>query len=424
MTVRNKGEPAVCVSVDRYPIDNKVKPSGRAVRKRLWQLDGPFHCSVIGTCLSLEELKDLCRKMRITVQTPLTDYELHRSFVGVAGEHTPVARRLHKHLDQKYRATIRRFAKAQSDTALETLWVEAVESGELAGAYWALATHPQASVELVDRVYGEVHMLSHLAGAVVRVNMQELDRLQRLNKKLASQLASIESSAKAKIKEREAEISRLSSDLMQAQAAEKGLVDAQARLARMEREPLTRKLKKQVEEYAIKLGAERVQAERAEKIAAEWKHKAITKDERIQSLEGQLAELHAERNALETTLENLVTPKCVACEEQDECSTGISLCGRCILYVGGRARQCAHFRALVEGQNGRFIHHDGGLHGGRLRLGSILPQADVVLCPLDCVSHDAASRVKQFCKRYGKKLVFLPRSSLAAFTRGLTDLAA
>jgi hypothetical protein len=47
-----------------------------------------------------------------------------------------------------------------------------------------------------------------------------------------------------------------------------------------------------------------------------------------------------------------------------------------------------------------------------------------VLCPLDCVSHDAANRVKQFCKRHGKQLVLLPTASLAAFTRVLNELAA
>jgi hypothetical protein len=134
---------------------------------------------------------------------------LHCSFVGVAGEHTPAACRLHKYLDQKYRNTIRHFAKAQSDSALETLWKAAVESGELAGAYWALVTHPQESVESLDRVYGEVHMLSHLAGAAIRLDMQELSRLQRLTKTLTTQLVDVKSKAKAQIVERDVAISQL-----------------------------------------------------------------------------------------------------------------------------------------------------------------------------------------------------------------------
>ena len=414
----------VCTKVDCCSIEVKGNKNGYAGRKKLWQLDSPFHCSVIGTCLSLEELRDLCRKMRVSVQAPLTDYELHRSFVGVVAEPTSATRRLHKHLDQKYRTTIRRFAKAQSNTALETLWNESVESGELAGAYWALATHPQASVELVDRVYGEVHMLSHLAGAAVRVDMQELTRLRHLTGTMSKQLADAETKAVAQIADRNRAICQLQERLTRAQATVRDLNEMRERLAALENEPLSRQLRNQIEQYAAKLAGERVRTERAETDAREWKRMAIKQGDRFLHLEGQLAQLQAERDALEATLEKLLSPDCTTCAERDDCLPDTNLCGRCILYVGGRARQCARFRALVERQNGRFIHHDGGLQDGRLRLGSILPQADVVLCPLDCVSHDAANRVKQFCKRHGKRLVLLPRSSLAAFTRGLNELVA
>jgi hypothetical protein len=361
--------------------------------------------------------------MQITVQTPLTDYELHRSFVGVAAEPGYAARRLHKHLDQKYRTAIRRFARAQSDTVLETLWGEAVESGDLAGAYWALVTHPRASDELLDRVYGEVHMLSHLAGAAVRVDMQELTRLRGLTGALTRQLADAESKATAQLAGRDRTIRQLQERLARAQAAVAELDVLRGRLVAIESEPLAFSLQKQVEEYATKLTHERIRAERAEAGASEWERMAVKQGDRQMRLEGQVAELRAEREALEATLEGLLPSDCSTCTDREGCFTDINLSGRCILYVGGRARQCGRFRALVERQNGRFIHHDGGLHDGRLRLGSILPQADVVLCPLDCVSHDAASRVKQFCKRHGKRLVLLPRSSLAAFTRGLNELA-
>jgi hypothetical protein len=421
---KKKGEPVMCINDDCHPIESKDDFSCRAGRKKLWHLDGSFHCSIIGTCLSVQDLKDLCRKMQITVQVPLTDYELHHSFVNIAGNASPAARRLHKHLDRKYWTTILRFTRAHSASMLETLWEEAVESGEFAGAYWALATHPQASVDLLERVYGEVHMLSHLAAAAVRLDRQEFDRLQRLNRRLKEKLVDVESESRVQVMERDAAISQLHGSLAQAQAAAKELDKARARLAAMESEPLSLRLRKQVEDYAAKLAGERVRAERAEANVSEWKQLAMRHSDRHQHLAGQLAELQAERKALEATLERLLSLDCNTCMDRDDCLTDINLSGRCILYVGGRARQCAHFHALVERQNGRFMHHDGGLHGGRLRLGSILPQADVVFCPLDCVSHDAANRVKRFCKNHGKQLVFLPKSSLAAFTRGLNEVAA
>lgn len=362
--------------------------------------------------------------MRISVQTTLSDYELHRSFVGIAGKQTYASRYLCKHLDQKYRAAIRHFAKAQDDAELKKRWDEAVASGDIGGAYWALVSHPEASDALVDRVYGEVHMLSHLAGAAVRVDMEELHRLRRQARTLVRQLTDIQRKTKAQITERDNTIRRLSDQLTQTEGATRDLEVARKQLAALETDPALRQRRDDVEKLATMLTAEQLRAQRAAVSAETWERIAIEKGGRNLYLESQLAEVHAERDVLEATLEKLLTPDCSSCATQEDCLGSINLLGRCILYVGGRSRQCAHFRSLVERQNGQFIHHDGGLHGGRSRLSSILPQADVVLCPLDCVSHDAAHRVKQFCKHHRKRLVLLPRSSLAAFARGLNELVA
>ena len=74
-------------------------------------------------------------------------------------------------------------------------------------------------------------------------------------------------------------------------------------------------------------------------------------------------------------------------------------------------------------RNGRFIYHDGGREDARAQLWDVVQQADAVLCPLDCVSHDAVHRIKRFCERNTKPLVLLPRASLAAFNRGLNAVA-
>lgn len=412
----------MCTKKESYLIDNYGKNSTKAGRKKIWQLDSSFHCSIIGTCLTLIELRDLYRKTRMNEQISLSNYELHRSFVGVAGAPTYAARRLHKYLDHKYRTTIRRFDKVKLETELQALWGQAVKSSDVAATYWAVVTHPWASEALCHRVYGEVHMLSHLAGATIRVDSQELSQLRVLKKTLAQQLADIESKAKEQIKERDQKIAQQRERLTLTQTTLSELDKLRRFVATLEQEPLSLKLRKQVEEYAAKLANARLRAERAEAMVESLKQGSIENHDRQQTMEQQLAHLLAERDALEAALEKLLSPDCSACEDRTECSTGVNLCGRCILYVGGRSRQCANFRVLVERQNGRFIHHDGGLNDGPLRLKSILPQADVVLCPLDCVSHDAVNRVKQYCKRHRKHLVFLPQSSLAAFTRGLNEL--
>ncbi len=393
-------------------------------RKKLWELDSPLHCSIIGTCLSLAELRRLCQKLQIRTKTRLSDHELHRSFVHVAARPTYASRRLHKYLDQKYRSGIRIFTRLHDAASLERRWDDAVESGDIASAYWALVTHPDAPEALMDRVYGEVHMLSHLAGATVRVDMQELDRQQRLTRTLNRQLVQMQAQNRAQSQQKDQTIQQLEKQLRQSENECQELDLIRQRLKAMENHPPLMQLEKHIEDITARLAAEQARAESAETQANTWKRMAIESGDRHLQLESRLAELQTEQEALEASLTRLLDPDCNSCTSQDGCAGDINLCGRCVLYVGGRSRQCVHFRALVERQNGHFMHHDGGLHGGRTRLGAILPQADVVICPLDCVSHDAAKRVKQYCKRHGKRLVFLHRSSLAAFARGLNELAA
>jgi len=51
---------------------------------------------------------------------------------------------------------------------------------------------------------------------------------------------------------------------------------------------------------------------------------------------------------------------------------------------------------VVERAGGQFVHHDGGLEDGESRLWRALGSADVVICPVDCVSHNACLLAKQF----------------------------
>ncbi|MFP3874263.1 MAG: DUF2325 domain-containing protein [Thiohalophilus sp.] len=414
----------MCTTKQSYLSDNEAKSARSGIRRKIWQLDGPFHCSVIGTCLTLKELRDLSQKLCLAAPASLTNYQLHRRFVTVVANPGYSARRINKYLDRKYRTAIHRFGKAKEEKALAELWQQALDSGDLAGAYWALITHPTTPCRLIDQAYGEVHMLSHLSGATVRIDMQELNRLKRVTRELDQQLGEAKARHRQQQCDRDIIIDRLQERLDQANEELGELNELRKRVAVMEREPLAVTLHKQVEDLTSRLSEALRRTEQAETRAQQAEAVLADNNHQLREVYEQLAVMQDERDSLENTLERLVTPECGPCEDHTHCTTTIDLCGRCILYVGGRSRQCANFRSLVERHNGRFIHHDGGLDDGKLRLQSILSQADTVLCPLDCVSHDAAQRVKYHCKRFDKRLVFLRQSSLAAFNRALNELTA
>lgn len=146
--------------------------------------------------------------------------------------------------------------------------------------------------------------------------------------------------------------------------------------------------------------------------------------DRLREKKRALDKSQAEIEALRETIRHLARDQSASpCENAESCTgADTGLCGRCIAYVGGQNKQAKFFKDYVEGQNGQFLHHDGGLHDGQARLDSVLEKADAVMFPVSCVSHEAAKKIKQLCLRHKKPFIPLRTQGLAAFTRGLESL--
>ncbi len=392
----------------------------RKRRKKIWELEHRFHCSIAGTCFTLDELRRFCRKARGKSKNPISDYELHITFVGILGN-AHAARPANKYLDRKYQTAIHHFDPADSPEALLDLWNEAVSQGDIASAFWAVVTHPLASEKLLFRVYGEVHMLSHLLGTSIRLDMQALKRLRLRVPALEHALAESRTELLQRMRKKDDVIRALNKRLAMQRKTERTLRDTQQRLHELESGDTLSQLRSQLKEQSNALNDTLLRVERAEAATEKWRRLADESVGRRHAFEQQITELAAERDTLEISLKQILSTHLPPCRDSDD--QHVDLCKRCILYVGGRDRQCSHFRALVEQQNGYFIHHDGGLAESGHRLAALLPKADVVLCPLDCVSHEAVKRIVRHCKQHGKSLQLLPKSSLTAFSRGLNEFA-
>ena len=109
------------------------------------------------------------------------------------------------------------------------------------------------------------------------------------------------------------------------------------------------------------------------------------------------------------------------CREDGICRCAAKA-ARSVLYVGGRQNLVCHYRELVERQGLCFHHHDGGRENSIPELYGKLASADVVLCPVDCVSHEACQSVKKACKHCLKHFVPLRSSGLSTLARSLDDL--
>lgn len=395
---------------DEKPIHADYAGAGNRRRRRLWEVAANFHCPLVGACFTVRELSRLGRKAGIGVGERMTDYDLHRNFVQAARNPVVAARLMHKFLDRKFATALRRFAACKQASELESLWSEALRRGDVAGAFWALVTHPLAGPALLERAHGEIHMLSHLAGHSNHAVRQEVAALKCRVSELEEALAWTAGATRLRVQELEKRAAALAERASRVDALERELAAAQARVAALETGATQAQLRAEKAALAAQLAQARSRARAAERAARKWAARAERN-----------ARPAAPGNAgncapASTATSESVAPKRAAATDS---RGGHDLRRRRILYVGGRDRQVAHFCALVERRNGEFWHHDGGLSDRAGRLDTMIRAADAVLCPIECVSHDACARIKRICKRAAKPFVPLRSASLAGFVEGL-----
>ena len=389
--------------------------AGLTTHRKIWEIDPRFHCSLIGTCLELADLRKLCRRAGVVLQAPLSDYALHHAFVDLADRACHATRLLQRQLDRRHRESLRRFATARDEAALARLWEAAQARGEIAGAYWALMSHRLAGSALCDQAAGEVHMLSHQAGASRRAELLRIERMQQRQRLLEQCLLEERQTAA----ERQSIIQALNARLAKAYGAEDEVVRLRARVAQLEQGEALHRARVRNEDLAAELAHARLRAERHAAEAQDWAERCRLAERSAARASNELHATRSERDGLEHLMQTL-TGDCA-----EGCTTdcpGFDLCHRRILYVGGRPGLGPHLRQLVEQANGEFMHHDGGREEADSALAALLPRADAVLCPADCVSHSAMLRIKRVCKQQAKPFLVLRSASLSAFVRGLQQL--
>jgi hypothetical protein len=394
----------------------------RARRCKLWELHHKYHCPVIGTCLEVAELRRIAARTRQRSDGRLTDFEVHLNFVGAADTKNTLSIATHKALERKCASAIGRFAKVRDSAGLMALWHEALASGGAPGALWALVTHPRADAQVLAQVYGDIHMLSHQIGAGQRADLAQLTQTRAELAELQDRHAATLRRHACDLDARDRELAVLRGLAGESEALRVREKLLQARVAKLESGQALRDATARLGELEPRLSRLEQDRERALAEATDWRDRCETAESRCLALQRDLEEQAAEAQVLEGLLLSDLAQPCDTCLEGD-CRTCPNLEGRRVLCVGGRHAQTTHFRALVARCNGRFERHDGGMEDSRARLEAMLAAADAVVCPADCVSHDAYHRVKRFCKRHGKPCVLLNGSGTSAFARALERLA-
>ncbi len=368
-------------------------------RRRLWELSHTCHCPLVGVGLPLGYLRKLVGKMtggRVLAD----DYEVHVGAVTECGARNRLSEALQKELERRYAPVILRFRAAKTSAQVAELWRVAVSNGDVAGAFWAGLTHPRCDPDLEEQMCRDLHMIQHQAGACVRADMGKFNALVEENASLGRELAKLQQRNNALQLEKAAETERQEVLLMQARALSIGkdsVIDGlRAELAQLQASVPDLESRSRLVERLAQM------------------------DERERELRAQVAEL---KQAQHRTPEVLAPVAAAKPEPVRSMKMPIRLVDQSVLCVGGRSGNVATYRALIERVGAQFAHHDGGLEDNANMLDSSLAAADLVICQTGCISHSAYWRVKDYCKRTGKRCVFIDNPSISSLERGLQEVS-
>jgi Uncharacterized protein conserved in bacteria (DUF2325) len=378
-------------------------PEPATSRCSIWDLSPSLHCSIIGTCLTTKALRQLFAKLKHPDAKTASDHDLHSRAVRAAGQRDIAGKLLNRMLEKRHEAHVRRFAKAKTAAEVRALWLEAFERGDIPGAYWAVLTHPATGQPLVTEVFGEVHMLSHLVGMSNRADIVRLRELERALGERDERIARQETRIARIVQQRET-LGR--------------------RVAELEHKLLHRPLSAPsgggtsaaAPGHKRRLAAEQARSAKLRAQLAERNKALAAHAGEIRQLEEHCSALRSELAFSEAAL------SAIAGDPGKTAGATQGLAGKRLLYVGGRPKHIEQLRSLATRLGGTLLSHDGGIEDSSTLLPGLVSQANAVLFPVDCVSHQAALQVKRLCLAAGKPFKPLRSASITSFLSAIETL--
>jgi hypothetical protein len=377
--------------------------AGGSRRRRIWELPTNCHCPLIGVCLPLALLRRLVNKLLVR---PLEgdDYDVHVWAVHECASRNRMSELLQRTLDERFAVVLRQFRGLRDAAALQAAWRQAVDRGDVAGPFWATLTHPRCDLAMLENVVRDMHMIQHQAGAGARVDLNRFAALQKQHAGLARELDQTRDKTARAADARARELARANEQA------------AQLRADLAQRDSAIASLRRELDALQAALpdlrDRERL-VRRVEELEA-----------REQALSDKMAQLRQrfarERQDVAVQAGHVVQAAPVPAAPY---GAALDLADKTVLCVGGRSGNVPNYRDLLEKEGARFMHHDGGLEQASELLDTSLAAADLVICQTGCISHQAYWRVKDFCKRNGKRCLFVDNPSTSSLSVCLRKVA-
>ena len=391
---------------------------------------------MIGACLSVTEMRKLCRVSIFQIIGMYDDYQLHTQFMQISGLDDSRGKALQKYFDQKYSLSLKRYCRVVDEAEIYALWEEDWQEGRIDQAWFGILSNVYASFSLVNSIYRKLHMLGHenlnsrfIQQKEITAVQAKLDDCEALLFRERQDHLQEKLRLQAMFTEKEMDwhlLEQLKNELRKAKAELDQLKSPDWQVSgKVNREDELASLRQQVKNLSKTVEVQRNDLEENQQQLQLAVNELKSVDKRAPGLLERLAMQDEELKAAEALLtENFRDSPCSTCADSNTAGCpGKNLCGKVVLYVGGVNSMIPHYRQLVETYGGQFIHHDGGKEVSPALLPKMLTSADVVICPINCISHSACTCVKKMCKRFQKPFVMTRSAGLSSLARELNGIA-
>ena len=408
-----KERPADTIPFSNLKATKCFEVQSKQERLKLWELDHIYHCAVIGTCLTLNEVKKLLRSFQVPIED-VNSYDIHTTIVTLISCNDFRSRKVQSYLNKKFKVAIQKTKKMNAAELIQE-WKRVINSGDLIATFWAVIAHPLTSKQMKRDFYGDIHMQSHMSGASNRVDLRRLNQLENERKQVDSDTCA----QQKKYQQLQAENTSSQQKIQQKNGKIAELIDRVTSLINANEQLTTLKCVEEIDQLNVhlvklknKVDFQASEIEEHENNQAQMKQVISTLNHQISNDKKTMTEYEHETEYLQYVLsQNKLADKCLLKKQE--------LCGQCVLYVGGKANLIPYYRELIEDKSGVFLYHDGGMEKSTQDLSQFINRADVVIFPSDCISHDAYWKIKRTCKKQQKPYEYLKSPGLHSLSSAL-----
>ncbi len=379
--------------------------------KNIWEIECNFKCPVIGAMLSVDKHKSILKKCGYNVKL-MKPYEYHQMIMGNLTDENNVSYKVNnfiRHHAGKFMEKITNL----SDDELFKLWKDIVKNGDPGPLLYAIVAKEDTSVDILQEVYGDIHMLSHS-------NMTEVLEVRNKLKNMDNKLSIIKDNGAIKGDEIKRLVQQNYESIKETGALKKENQELKDKISSFDNSENTDN-QLLLAEYENRIDDLKAQIK-------DYEQSIIVKDRAKKSLEIDNLSLINENKLVQEEMEMFLSnfntiPPCDA--EKEECK-GIfcpqyQLCAKRIFMIGGMTKMKSMYKKIVEDAGGEFYYNDGYFKNRNSNIEAFVKKSDMVICPVNCNSHNACLRVKKLCNRYNKKVKFLNNSSLSTVTHALFE---